>query len=121
MKMKLLAIIIFLSSCGTYTQIYHPITYDRSINYAGYSQIQYEKPLIVFIETDPWAMILGYDTPSFVLYDSGQVVYKYIENNQFYHYYVNLKNNEISNLINFFNITDELYNSPYANSGNMIF
>lgn len=34
------------------------------------------KPVIVYIETDPWAMVIGSDSPRFVLYDDGTVIYR---------------------------------------------
>ena len=33
-------------------------------------------PLIVYIETDPWLMVIGSDSPRFVLYDDGTVIYR---------------------------------------------
>lgn len=33
-------------------------------------------PVIVYIETDPWAMVIGSDSPRFVLYDDGTVIYR---------------------------------------------
>jgi hypothetical protein len=33
-------------------------------------------PLIVYIETDPWAMVIGSDSPRFVLYDDGTAIYR---------------------------------------------
>ncbi len=34
------------------------------------------EPVIVYIETDPWAMMIGSDSPRFVLYDDGTVIYR---------------------------------------------
>lgn len=34
------------------------------------------RPLAVMVETDPWLMVSGSDTPSFVLYEDGQVIYR---------------------------------------------
>jgi hypothetical protein len=33
-------------------------------------------PLAVLVETNPWLMVIGSDTPSFVLYEDGQVIYR---------------------------------------------
>ena len=42
---------------------------------------EYGKPLIVLLETDPWSMmVVGSDTPSFVLYDNGLLIYSEIIN-----------------------------------------
>lgn len=34
------------------------------------------EPVIVYIETDPWTMVMGSDSPRFVLYDDGTVIYR---------------------------------------------
>ncbi|MNK13981.1 hypothetical protein D3C87_320750 [compost metagenome] len=34
------------------------------------------EPLLVLVEYDPWAMVIGSDTPKFVLYDDGVVIYR---------------------------------------------
>lgn len=34
------------------------------------------EPLVVLIAYDPWAMVIGSDTPRFVLYDDGVVIYR---------------------------------------------
>lgn len=34
------------------------------------------EPLLVLIEYDPWAMVIGSDTPRFALYDDGVVIYR---------------------------------------------
>lgn len=34
------------------------------------------RPLAVLVETNPWLMVMGSDTPSFVLYEDGQVIYR---------------------------------------------
>jgi hypothetical protein len=36
------------------------------------------RPLAVMLETDPWLMVVGSDTPSFVLYEDGQLIYRKI-------------------------------------------
>lgn len=33
------------------------------------------RPIAVMLETNPWLMVIGSDTPSFVLYEDGQVIY----------------------------------------------
>jgi hypothetical protein len=34
------------------------------------------RPLAMMMATDPWLMVIGSDTPNFVLYEDGQVVYR---------------------------------------------
>lgn len=44
------------------------------------------EPELVWIESSPWATVMGAETPQFVLYDSGQVIYVKSEKNEFtYH------------------------------------
>lgn len=35
-----------------------------------------EKPLVLLFERDPWLMVVGSDSPVFVLYESGAVIYR---------------------------------------------
>lgn len=34
------------------------------------------RPLLVLLESDPWAMVIGSDSPRFVLYDDGVAIYR---------------------------------------------
>ncbi len=34
------------------------------------------KPKVVFVEHDPWAMVVGSDSPSFVIYEDGLVIFR---------------------------------------------
>jgi hypothetical protein len=40
------------------------------------SQSEAAKPQLVLIETDPWLMVVGSDSPEFALYDDGLVVFR---------------------------------------------
>jgi hypothetical protein len=42
----------------------------------GFSPFEGPRPLAVMIESNPWLMVMGSDTPSFVLYENGQVIYR---------------------------------------------
>lgn len=33
-------------------------------------------PLLILLETDPWAMVIGSDTPAFALYEDGRAIYR---------------------------------------------
>lgn len=35
------------------------------------------RPLVVLVETEPWAMVIGSDSPRFALYSDGLVIYRY--------------------------------------------
>lgn len=43
------------------------------------------KPLVVMIETDPWLMVIGSDSPAFALYDNGDLIYWRDEGYRFVH------------------------------------
>src|SRR5947207_391514 len=34
------------------------------------------RPVLVLVETDPWAMVLGSDSPRFALYENGLAIYR---------------------------------------------
>lgn len=72
----------------------------------------YGKPLIVLIETDPWAMVMGSDVPSFVLYENGQIIYQQIENERLKIYEVTLSKTELETVIKSLDITDNIYKLP---------
>lgn len=42
---------------------------------AEFDPFEGPKPLLVFIQTDPWAMVIGADTPRVAVYESGEVVF----------------------------------------------
>jgi len=44
-----------------------------------FSPFEGPRPLAVMIESNPWLMVIGSDTPSFVLYENGQVIYRKTE------------------------------------------
>jgi hypothetical protein len=69
----------------------------------------YGKPLIVLTETDPWAMVIGSDVPTFALYEKGQIIYKVIEQNQLKLYEVVLKKDELQKMIQSLSISDAFY------------
>lgn len=37
---------------------------------------KYGKPLIIFIETDPWLMVIGSNVPIFTMYENGKIIYR---------------------------------------------
>ena len=39
------------------------------------SKLESAPPLIVWLERDPWRMVIGSDSPAFALYEDGQVIY----------------------------------------------
>ncbi len=49
-----------------------------SISSAGADtgQKSLHKPLLIYYERDPWLMVIGSDSPSFALYDNGEVYYE---------------------------------------------
>jgi hypothetical protein len=48
------------------------------------------KPLAVFIQTDPWAMVLGADTPRVAVYENGEVVFVKKVGERFAYHHVKL-------------------------------
>jgi len=72
----------------------------------------YGKPMIVLTETDPWAMVIGADVPSFALYESGQIIYQQIENKRLKFYEVTLSKTELQNVIKSLGIDEGIFKLP---------
>jgi hypothetical protein len=73
------------------------------------SDEEYGKPLLVLIESDPWLMVIGSDSPSFVLYDSGKIIYRLVENNKLVRYLTILNQNELNEFIKYLSIDESLF------------
>jgi hypothetical protein len=54
-------------------------------------------------------MVIGSDSPSFVLYDSGKLIYHLIENRKLTKYIVNLTQNEMNEFIENLSIDETVY------------
>jgi hypothetical protein len=54
---------------------------------AGFDPYQGPKPLVILIQSNPWAMVIGSDTPRVAIYENGDVVFvKDIEGRLAYHH-----------------------------------
>ena len=63
-----------------YIQIFILIFFISNIY--SFSPFDGEKPVIVLIQTDPWKMVIGSDTPFLAVYESGRIIYyKVVKNN----------------------------------------
>ena len=74
----------------------------------------YGQPIIMLLETDPWLMVIGSDTPSFALYENGQIIYwrrsgQRVENVQVQH-----DRAQTQAFIKTLGITDSLMQGRYA-------
>ncbi|HEY8561282.1 MAG TPA: hypothetical protein VIL74_12975 [Pyrinomonadaceae bacterium] len=72
----------------------------------------YGKPLIVLVETNPWLMVIGSDTPSFVLYEKGRVIYKKIEGDKSKILEARLSSEESKQFLESLALSDKFYNLP---------
>lgn len=61
---KILAILLLLVSCML------------NVRAEAFQPFNGPRPLAVMLETDPWNMVIASDTPRFVLYEDGQVIYR---------------------------------------------
>jgi len=77
-----------------------------------YSQEQnkYGIPKIVLTEYNPWAMVIGSDSPTFVLYDSGIIIYKDFDINDIVS--VKINSEEMVDFIKSLNLSDSLFLLP---------
>jgi hypothetical protein len=54
---------------------------------ADFNPFEGPKPIAVFIQTDPWAMVIGADTPRVAVYEDGEVIFlKDSSNTESYHH-----------------------------------
>lgn len=54
---------------------------------AEFKPFEGPKPIAVFIQTDPWAMVIGADTPRVAVYEDGEVVFvKKVKERRVYHH-----------------------------------
>lgn len=71
---------------------------------------EYGEPILVLIEQNPWKMVIGSDTPTFALYENGQIIYKQKIDEKIHLLTVkltNLEKNELLEDIIDFNIFNE--------------
>ncbi len=40
------------------------------------SQPSDRRPIVVWMQTDPWLLVIGSDTPRLVLYDDGEAIFR---------------------------------------------
>src|SRR5688500_11948463 len=58
-----------------------------SISARDFDPYEGPKPLLVFIQTDPWRMVIGSDTPRVVVYENGHTVFvKRVDERLEYHH-----------------------------------
>lgn len=83
------------------------------------SDVKYGKPLIVLFETDPWLMVP--DSPSFVLYDNGVLIYSEIIDRKLFRKLVTFNHNEMNEFIEYLSIDESIYylrnETIYSGSG----
>jgi hypothetical protein len=65
---------------------------------AGFDPYQGPKPLVIFIQSNPWGMAIGSDTPRVAVYENGDAIFlKDIEGRLTYHY-VALDKNQLESV-----------------------
>jgi hypothetical protein len=63
---------------------------------ADFDPFQGPKPIAVFIQSDPWAMVIGSDTPRVAIYENGDVIFAKKVNDRFAYHHVTLDKNELA-------------------------
>lgn len=71
---------------------------------------EYNNPVVVLYETDPWLMVMGSDVPSFALYQNGQIIYRKIVDNEYKYFEIKNDREKTQKIIKSFGITDNLVN-----------
>ena len=63
---------------------------------ADFDPFQGPKPIAVFIQSDPWAMVIGSDTPRVAIYENGDVIFAKKVNDRLAYHHVTLDKNELA-------------------------
>ena len=78
----LLVLVLAASLCQFCGTVYGDWLFLRSMpdNYlrlkdGGFNPYKGTKPLVVFLQTDPWELVMGTETPVLVLYDNHEVIF----------------------------------------------
>jgi len=62
---------------------------------AGFDPFQGPKPLAVFIQSNPWAMVIGADTPRVAIYENGDVIFVKDTNGSLAYHYIALDEHQL--------------------------
>lgn len=89
--------LIFIS-----TILFSNLIYSQNYN------SEYNDPVIVLYETDPWLMVIGSDVPVFALYQNGQIIYRKIVDNEYKYFEIKNDRDKTQQIIKSFGITDGL-------------
>lgn len=63
-------------------------------------------------ERNPWSMVIGSDVPTFYLYETGQIIYKNLENEDLKIHEIQLTEQELRKVIQSLSISSDIYNLP---------
>lgn len=61
---------------------------------ADFDPFQGPKPFAIFIQSDPWAMVIGADTPRVAIYENGDIVFAKSVNDRLVYHHVALDKNQ---------------------------
>lgn len=84
-----------MSLCATAAPPPPPATKPAA---AKFDPFEGSKPLAVFIQTNPWAMIIGSDTPRVAIYENGDVIFLRKVKDRPAYYHVTLAKGEFENV-----------------------
>lgn len=95
------------------------LSFSSIISFGQTLNNKYGKPLVVLTEANPWLMVIGSDSPSFALYENGQVIFKKRQGNKVKYFEVRKEKAELQNLMSNLGISVELAKLPqYINASN---
>lgn len=86
------------------------LTFVSSFSFSQEWNNEYGSPVIVLVETNPWLMVIGSDVPTIAIYESGNIIYKRIEQKKMKYFSVKLDSTKTQNLIYDLEVTDQLIN-----------
>lgn len=62
---------------------------------ADFAPFSGPRPIVVFIQSDPWGAVIGSDTPRVAIYENGDVIFAKKVNGQFAYHHVTLDRHEL--------------------------
>ena len=62
---------------------------------ADFDPFEGPKPLAIFIQSNPWAMVIGSDTPRVAVYENGEVIFVKKVNDQLVYHHIALDSDEL--------------------------
>src|SRR5688500_2189585 len=65
---------------------------------ADFNPFDGPKPIAILIQSNPWAMVIGSDTPRVAIYENGEVIFPKKDNERLVYHHVTLESGTLAKL-----------------------